>query len=39
MANYKNRSKGSNRLWIVVLLLSLILLLGGAAAYIFTHPW
>ncbi len=39
MSNSSDRNKRSNRIWILVLLLSLILLLGGAAAYILTHPW
>lgn len=35
----EKEKKAKRRIWILVLILSLALLLGGAAAYIFTHPW
>ena len=39
MSYQVDQKKRSNRVWIVVLLLSLLLLLGGATVYVLTHPW
>ena len=38
-AQHDEEKKQSGRGWLIVLLLSVLLVLGAAAAYIFTHPW
>ncbi len=39
MSKYVKQDKSSSRIWVIVLLLSLVLLLGGATVYVLTHPW
>lgn len=39
MPNQTNETKRSKRVWIVVLLISVLLLLGGIAAFILMNPW
>ena len=39
MAASQPNKRPGNRLWLLVLILSLLLIVGGAGVYIFTHPW
>ena len=39
MAEPHTNKRTGSRVWLLVLILSLVLLIGGTAVYVFTHPW